>query len=220
MFGEAVSIFAAHSVDSETIPPGDMNASNRLRSPCHLLAEIGACEKFHKFGLRVCGHVRTLQANVRSMPAIALSLSLVIGLSACGPRLADRNIDAVNKLYEQAEKSGKALSIKEVEAILGQPNRVESFPIEMQTTKELPGVRYYYKQDGHTIELHFVDNKLIRRVDHFGETPAPEDSELHMIPRRPPSPEKTTPLPNLSEPSAVAPPAPSTPTPAPPSQPN
>ncbi|EDY22401.1 hypothetical protein CfE428DRAFT_0526 [Chthoniobacter flavus Ellin428] len=151
------------------------------------------------------------------MPAIALSLSLVIGLSACGPRLADRNIDAVNKLYEQAEKSGKALSIKEVEAILGQPNRVESFPIEMQTTKDLPGVRYYYKQDGHTIELHFVDNKLIRRVDHFGETPAPEDSELHMIPRRPPSPEMTTPLPNTSEPKATAP---TTPAPAQPRQPN
>lgn len=165
------------------------------------------------------------------MPATALSLSLVIGLSACGPRLADRNIDAVNRLYEQAEKSGKSLSIKEVEAVLGQPNRVESFPIEMQTTKDLPGVRYYYKQDGHTIELHFVDNKLIRRVDHFGETPAPEDGEHLIMPHRLPSPEKTTPLPSASEPAATpsataptpvepAPAAPATPIPASPSQPN
>lgn len=194
-----------------------MNASNRLRPCCKLLAGTGACEKFHKFGLRVCGEVRTLQSNVRSMPAIALSLSLVIGFSACGPRLADRNIDAVNRLYEQAEKGGKSLSIKEVEAVLGQPNRVESFPIEMQTTKDLPGVRYYYKQDGRTIELHFVDNKLIRRVDHFGETPAPEEGEHHIMTHRVPSPEKTTPLPNADEPKATAP---TTPTPATPSQPN
>ena len=166
-----------------------MNASFSRRTPPFFHGLFGACEKFHKFRLRVCGRIRTLRGNVRSMPATALSLSLVLGLSACGPRLADRNIDAVNRLYEQAEKSGKALSIKEVEAVLGQPMRTESFPIEMQTTKELPGVRYYYKQDDRTIELHFVDNKLIRRVDHFGATPAPEESERHIMHRATPAPE-------------------------------
>jgi len=99
------------------------------------------------------------------MPATALSLSLVIGFSACGPRLADRNIDVVNRLYEQAEKSGKTLSIKEVEAVLGQPTRSETFPIEMQRTMELPIVRYYYKEGDHTIVLHFVDNKLSKHVE-------------------------------------------------------
>ena len=73
------------------------------------------------------------------MLATALPFSLFLGLSACGPRLADRNIDAVNRLYEQAEKSGKSVSIKEVETVLGQPSRVEAFPIEMQTTKGAPG---------------------------------------------------------------------------------
>src|SRR5690348_9483190 len=96
------SIFAAESRESESMRTGDMNASNRLRARGNLLARWGACEKFHKFGLRVCSEVRTLRSNVRSMPAIALSLSLVLGFSACGPRLADRNIDAVNRLYEQA----------------------------------------------------------------------------------------------------------------------
>jgi hypothetical protein len=146
----------------------------------------GACEKFHKFRLRVCGGIRTLPGNVRSLLASTFTLSCAVGFSACGPRLADRNIDAVNRLYEQAAKTGKPLSIKEVEAILGQPTRVENFPIEMATTKELPGVRYYYRQNGHTIELHFLDNQLIRKVDHFGETPAPEESEqLKMHPRQP-----------------------------------
>jgi hypothetical protein len=120
------------------------------------------------------------------MLASALSFSLFIAFSACGPRLADRNIDAVNRLYEQSEKTGKSVSIKEVEAVLGQPTRVENFPIEMQTTKELPGVRYYYVQGTHTIELHFLDNKLIRKVDHFGETPAPEEPEQRKMPPRPP----------------------------------
>jgi len=120
------------------------------------------------------------------MPATVLLLTCTIGLSACGPRLADRNIDAVNRLYEQAEKSGKSLSIKEVEAVLGQPTRVEAFPIEMQTTKELPGVRYYYVQSGHTIELHFVDNKLIRSVDHFEATPMEEERDHFKMPPRQP----------------------------------
>ena len=44
----------------------------------------------------------------------------------------------------------------------------------MRTVKELPGVRYYYEQDGQTVELHFIDNKLIRRVLKFGEHPAEE----------------------------------------------
>ncbi|MDR3402300.1 MAG: hypothetical protein P4L99_07355 [Chthoniobacter sp.] len=141
------------------------------------------------------------------MPATALSFSLVLGLSACGPRLADRNIDAVNRLYEQADKSGKSLSIKEVEAVLGQPSRVEAFPIEMQTTKELPGVRYYYKQDGRTIELHFVDNKLIRRIDHFNDTPAPEESEQRRMVPRPPSPEHPEKSPTEGERPATPPPS-------------
>jgi hypothetical protein len=169
-----------------------MNISDRLCPSPRISGGTGACEKFHKIRLRVCDAVRTLRLNVRSMLATALLFFLFLGLSACGPRLADRNIDAVNRLYEQAEKGGKAVSIKEVEAVLGQPSRMEAFPIEMQTTKDLPGVRYYYKQDGRTIELHFVDNKLIRRIDHFGETPAPEQSEQRRMMPRPPKTEPTS----------------------------
>ncbi len=121
---------------------------------------------------------------MRFVSASVLPLSFAFGLAACGPQVADRNIDALNQMYEAAERSGKSLSIKEVEAVLGQPKKVESFPIEMQTTKELPGVRYYYDQNGQTIELHFIDNKLIRRVQHAGEK-TPEDSEKRIMPPRP-----------------------------------
>jgi hypothetical protein len=140
------------------------------------------------------------------MPASALPLSLAIGLSACGPRLADRNIDVVNRLYEQAEKSHKDLTTKEVEAVLGQPTRVETFAIEMQRTRDLPVVRYYYQQGDQTVVLHFVDNKLSKHVGHFGETPAPEESEQRrMMPRQTP-PGHSTPTPDAGEKPATPPP--------------
>ena len=115
--------------------------------------------------------------------------SLALGLTACGPRVADRNIDALNKLYEASERSGKTLTIKEVESVLGAPQKVEQFPIEMQTTKELPGVRYYYKQNGQTIVLHFMDNQLIQKVQHFGDPEdkdaGAEEADRHKMPPRP-----------------------------------
>ncbi len=123
-----------------------------------------------------------LPSIVRFMLASVLPFLLVAAFAGCGPRVENRNIDALNELYETAERSGKSVTIKEVESMLGQPLKVESFPIEMQTTKELPGVRYYYKQGGNTVELHFIDNKLIRRVQHFGAQPA-ETESLKMPPR-------------------------------------
>jgi hypothetical protein len=114
------------------------------------------------------------------MPASALFLTFAIGFSACGPRVANRNIDALNRQYDTAEKAGKGLSIKEVEAVLGQPTHVEPFPIEMQTTKELQGVRYYYEENGQTVVLHFIDNKLIRRASRFGDK-LPEEAEMRQM---------------------------------------
>jgi hypothetical protein len=118
------------------------------------------------------------------MLASVLSSTLAFGFLACRPQVADRNIDAINQLYEAAERAGKSLSIKEVESVLGQPKKMESFPIEMQTTKELPGVRYYYEQNGETVELHFIDNKLIRRVQRFGEKPV-DEAEKRKMPVKP-----------------------------------
>ncbi len=102
--------------------------------------------------------------------------------------MTNENITAVNDQFEALEKSGKALSIKEVESMLGPPSRVETFPIEMRTVKELPGVRYYYKQGETTVELHFIDNKLIRRVLKFGERPAEEKDMPGARTMAPPAP--------------------------------
>ncbi|MCE9612067.1 MAG: hypothetical protein K8R23_17860 [Chthoniobacter sp.] len=119
-----------------------------------------------------------LRFIVRPMPASVLFLTVVFGLSACGPRVTNRNIDALNAQMD----AGRALSIKEVEAILGQPTRHTSQLIEQQTTRELPVVRYYYEENGKTVELHFVDNKLQNRIPHFGEKP-PTEAPLQMKPK-------------------------------------
>ncbi len=111
------------------------------------------------------------------MPASLLLSIPLAALVACGPTVTNQNIAAVNEQFDALEKSGKTLSIKEVESMLGPPVRVETFPIEMRTVKELPGVRYYYKQGDATVELHFIDNKLIRRVLKFGEHP-PEEKDM------------------------------------------
>lgn len=124
-----------------------------------------------------------LRDNVRPLPASVLFFTLVLGLTACGPRVRNRNIDAVNAQFD----SGRTVSIKEVEAILGQPTRHETHKIEQQTIRELPMVRYYYVEDGHTVALHFIDNKLQNRVVHFGEKP-PENAPLRMPPNARPAP--------------------------------
>lgn len=113
-------------------------------------------------------------SNVRRMPASLLFSLPLAALAGCGPTVTNQNIGAVNEQFDALEKSGKGLTIKEVESMLGPPTRVETFPIEMRTVKELPGVRYYYTQGDKTVELHFIDNKLIRRVLKFGEHPSEE----------------------------------------------
>ena len=72
------------------------------------------------------------------------------------------------------ETSGKGISPKEVESILGQPTRMESTKLPLETQKkEVEVVRYFYNQDGEEIALHFVDGKLISPVQMLGQTPGP-----------------------------------------------
>jgi hypothetical protein len=103
-------------------------------------------------------------------------------LAACsGRRITNQNIEALNRLFESSEKDGHGLTPKEVESVLGQPTRTETFKLEVQTAKPiLQGVRYYYRQDGESLELHFIDNKLISRVPTFAEqaaTPAEKEKK-------------------------------------------
>ena len=80
----------------------------------------------------------------------------------------------MNQQKSALEKVGKGLSPKEVESILGQPLRIETFKIPLESQKSLlDGVRYFYGLGDKTLELHFVDNKLISDLP---ELPEPENA--------------------------------------------
>lgn len=108
-----------------------------------------------------------------AFPAV-ISL-FVFAFGACGPRITNQNVAVVNRQRTALEKAGKGLSPKEVESILGQPARVENFKIALETQKPfLDGVRYFYQQGTDTLELHFVDNKLISDVPELSDKPKDE----------------------------------------------
>lgn len=104
-----------------------------------------------------------------SLLGIFASALLLVG---CNSRFTNKNIDIVNREFAQDENIGKGgVSPKEVESILGPPKRVVPYRLQLETQKkELDGVRYYYEQDGETLELHFLDNKLISRVPKLGQS--------------------------------------------------
>ena len=103
------------------------------------------------------------------------ALLLPLWLTACKPQITNANIEAANTRQEKAEQTTrKGLSPKEVESILGLPDRVENNTLELETQKkQVPITRYYYQQDGQTLELHFIDNKLIDKIPLWG-APAPK----------------------------------------------
>ena len=108
-----------------------------------------------------------------------LTTAVLLTAAACKPEISNDNIDAVNARFGKGESAGKKnLSPKEVESILGQPDRIENTTIELETQKkQVPVTRYYYEQNGKSIELHFFDNKLINRVHHWDAPTSPEPKQ-------------------------------------------
>ena len=122
--------------------------------------------------MRARAGVRILSGIVRLPPAIAFSSALLLALAGCGPRITDANVQVVNKQRQALEKVGKGFSPKEVESILGLPSRLESTTLPLETQKkEVEVVRYFYDQNGQTLELHFVDSKLLNDVAPWGSPP-------------------------------------------------
>jgi len=106
------------------------------------------------------------------MAASLILTASSLAFAACGPRFTNDNLRVVDEQRVKLEKGSKGLSPKEVESILGQPARSEKTRLPLETQKkEVDVVRYFYKQDGETVELHFVDNKLINAVPRLTERP-------------------------------------------------
>ena len=119
---------------------------------------------------------------MRFRAAIALLCLSPVLLCACKQRFNNANLEVVNREFDRSDELLKAgardsgVSPKEVESILGQPKRVETHKLPLETQKkEVDVVRYYYEQDGETIELHFFDNKLIAKVPLLKSPSAPQE---------------------------------------------
>ena len=86
---------------------------------------------------------------VATVAALILCCALLPG---CQRKLTDRNLSCVKM----------DMSPKEVESILGPPTQVVTKEMELQAdVKTLPFEQYFYKQNGKTVVIHFVDGKLI-----------------------------------------------------------
>jgi len=103
-------------------------------------------------------------------------------LTGCERRISAANIEVANRQQELAAKRlsrsaqvKEGLTLKEVESILGQPARVDAEKRPILVQKNLELTRWYYEQDGRTIELLFVDGNLQRRIAQFGEPLPPAD---------------------------------------------
>jgi hypothetical protein len=107
----------------------------------------------------------------------AASTLLFLTLVSCKPNISDANIEAVNQRYAKAEHQERGnLTPKEVESILGPPDQTESTIIELETQKkQVPVTRFIYQQNGKQLELHFIDNKLIDKIQPW-KSPIPPDS--------------------------------------------
>jgi hypothetical protein len=78
-------------------------------------------------------------------------LVTLLGLAACGQRITNANLSNVKS----------DMSTKEVESILGPPTRMDAPPeLKSQEVKTLPVTRYVYEQNGQTVELLFVGDRL------------------------------------------------------------
>ncbi|MEQ1854550.1 MAG: hypothetical protein ABMA01_23520 [Chthoniobacteraceae bacterium] len=109
----------------------------------------------------------------------AFSMVSMLVFTGCERRISSANIEVANKHQEiaanRASRSAQVkegLTLKEVESILGQPARVEMEKRPILVQKNLELTRWYYEQDGQTIELLFVDGNLQRKIPQFGEAPA------------------------------------------------
>ncbi len=101
-------------------------------------------------------------SSTLSVPATTLLAALLtcMFLQGCERKLTNANLDCVKM----------DMSPKEVESILGPPNRQETREMPLQAdVKTLPVQRYIYEQNGKTVVIHFVDGKLIGQEGTFDQ---------------------------------------------------
>jgi len=136
------------------------------------------------FGVRF-----SLSAVSRMAATFTLTiLAPLLAFTGCEKRVSVENIETVNRQQEVAAKRAgrleqvqEGLTMKEVESILGAPDKVALGKIGVEVKKDFALTTWTYRQDGKKIELSFIDGKLQGKVRNFGEKVDPQ-APLHMKP--------------------------------------
>ena len=115
-------------------------------------------------------------------------LAPLLAFTGCEKRVSVENIETVNRQQEVAAKRAgrveqvqEGLTMKEVESILGAPDKVAQGKIGVEAKKDFALTTWTYRQDGKKIELSFIDGKLQGKVRNFGEK-IDAQAPLHMKP--------------------------------------
>jgi hypothetical protein len=98
--------------------------------------------------------------NARTSGIAVAALAACLALDGCQRKLTDQNLSCLKQ----------DMSPKEVESILGQPNKQDMRELPLQAdVKTLPVLRYVYEQNGKTVTIHFVDGKMIGQDGNFDQ---------------------------------------------------
>ena len=118
-------------------------------------------------------------------------LAPMLVFTGCEKRVSVENLDTLNRQQEVAlkrasrvEQVKEGLTMKEVESVLGAPEKVRQGKIGVEVRKDFALTTWTYQQDGQSIELSFIDGKLQGKVPKFGEKVDPQ-APLHMKPAAP-----------------------------------
>jgi hypothetical protein len=84
----------------------------------------------------------------------------ILNLTGCQREFGNRNLAQVKINMTQ----------KEVESILGNPDKTEKVDLELETQKKTMAItRYFYNHDGETVVLHFQNGRLINEPEQMKE---------------------------------------------------
>jgi len=84
----------------------------------------------------------------------------ILMMSGCQKEFGNRNLAQLRTNMTQ----------KEVESILGNPDRTEKVDLELETQKKTMAItRYFYNHDGQTVVLHFQNGRLVNEPDKLKE---------------------------------------------------
>jgi hypothetical protein len=84
----------------------------------------------------------------------------IVMMTGCQREFGNRNLAQLRSNMTQ----------KEVESILGNPDRTEKVDLELETQKKTMAItRYFYIHNGETVVLHFQNGRLINEPEKLKE---------------------------------------------------